>query len=88
MMRKSGYFIRKAEFARNNYMFRWAAAGYLLSIRWLAEGGYESLPVRKMQNDIIDMAYVAYATYFDSLLSHDNKMKEIYLQTMAFVPFG
>ena len=85
MMRKNGYFIRKAAYAKNNYMFRWALAGYLLSMKWLSEGGYESLPIQKLQNDIVDTAYVAYATYFDGLLSNDNKMNEIYLMTKAFL---
>jgi len=85
MMRKNGYIVRRAAHAKNNYMFRWALAGYLLSMKWLSEGGYENLPIPKLQNDIIDMAYVAYATYFDGLLSNDNKMNEIYLLTKAFL---
>jgi hypothetical protein len=85
MMRKNGYVIKKAQHARSNYIFRWALAGYLLAIKWLAEGGYEQLPVGKMQNDIVDMTYVAYGTYFDGLLSNDNKVNEIYERTQMFL---
>jgi hypothetical protein len=85
MMRKNGYLVKRADYARNNYMFRWALAGYLLPIKWLAEGGYENLPIQKLQNDIVDTTYVAYATYFDGLLSRDNKMIEIYLLTKVFL---
>lgn len=85
MMRKNGYLIKRPDFAKNNYMFRWGLAGYLLSIKWLAEGGYENLPIQKLHNDIIDTTYAAYATYFDGLLSRDNKMIEIYLLTKAFL---
>ncbi len=85
MMRKSGYIIKRADFAKNNYMFRWAASAYLLSIKWLSEGGYENLPIEKLQNDIIDTAYVAYATYFDGLLTNDSKMNDIYLCTTIFL---
>jgi hypothetical protein len=57
-------------------------------MKWLSEGGYDGLPIQKLQNDIIDTAYVAYATYFDGLLSNDNKMNEIYLLTKAFLGQG
>jgi hypothetical protein len=73
--------------ARNNYLFRWAVSGYLLIIKWLSEGGYQSLSVEKMQNDIIDVTYVAYASYFDGLLSKDKKMNEVHTLTKAFLHY-
>jgi hypothetical protein len=48
-------------------------------------GGQSHLPIEKLQNDIDDMAYVAYATYYDGLLSKDKKMNEMYSRTKAFL---
>ena len=64
--------------AKNCYIFRFSAACLLLSIKWISEGGYKNVPLEKFQNDIVDMNYAAYATYFDGLLSNDKKPKEVY----------
>lgn len=84
-MHLNGFVLRTARQAVTNFLFRWSIAAYFLVVGWLSEGGYQSLPLAKMQNDIIDMTYVTYATYFDGLLSRDNKMKQIRLLTEAFL---
>jgi hypothetical protein len=84
-MQLNGFLLRTARQATHNFIFRWSVAAYFLVIGWLSDGGYQALPLQKMQNDIIDMTYVTYATYFDGLLSKDNKMMEIFRLTKAFL---
>ncbi len=64
-----------------SYLFRYALSCYLLFIRWIANGGIETGKEETLKNEIVDMAYVAYATYFDGLLSHDQKMNALYDET-------
>jgi hypothetical protein len=54
-------------------------------VQWLSKGGYMDVPLSKFQNDIIDMTYVAYATYFDGVLSKDNKVNKIFSQAMTLL---
>jgi hypothetical protein len=67
--------------ARNTYIFRFAISAYLLNLRWISDGGVENVSLDRLRNDVVDMGYVTYATFFDGLLTNDNKMKEIYEET-------
>jgi hypothetical protein len=73
--------IPKAEQVRNSYVFRFAVSAYILSLRWISDGGPGTVKLDKLRNDSVDMNYVAYATFFDGILTRDSKMKEIYLET-------
>jgi hypothetical protein len=85
LMKGQGFLLKKPSQVRSNYLFRFALAGYLLAIRWVAKGGQSHLPLAKLQNDVDDMQYVAYATYYDGLLSKDKKMNEMYERTRLFL---
>ena len=66
------------EFLINNYVFRYAVCTHFLSLRWIRDGGIDQVAPEKLRNDVIDMSYVTYATYFDGLLSLDKKLNDIY----------
>lgn len=71
----------KADQVRDTYIFRFAVSAYLLSLRWISDRGPGTVRLEKLRNDMVDMNYVAYATFFDGLLTNDNKMNEIYRET-------
>jgi hypothetical protein len=71
----------QAEQVRDSYLFRFAVSTYILALRWISDGGPAMVKLDKLRNDIVDMNYVAYATYFDGLLSRDKKMNEIFQET-------
>jgi len=48
------------------FIFRYAMAGYLIALRWIAVGGAKNVKPEKIRNDIIDATFAAYATYFQS----------------------
>ncbi len=79
--------LPEGEYLRNNYVFRFAICTHLLSLRWIKDGGYEQVSKEKLRNDIVDMSYVTYATYFDGLLSLDKKLNEIYNDTMNYLHY-
>ena len=57
----------------------------VLRLKWIAEGGIEQYPIEKMRNDLVDITYSAHATYFDGLLSDDQKVNDIYFQAKQFI---
>ncbi len=58
---------------------------YLLCLRWISDGSINSLKPDKRLNDLIDMNYAAYATFFDGLLTDDKKLIDIYRDACFFL---
>jgi len=80
--------IPQAPQVRNTYIFRFAISAYLLNLRWISDGGIENVSLNRLRNDVVDMHYVTYATFFDGLLTSDNKMKEIYQEACSILEHG
>lgn len=76
----------KAEELPNTFIFRAALCAYLLSLRWISDGGAQSAKPAKMRNDIVDVSFAAYATFFDGVLTKDKKLKDIYEQAAFILP--
>lgn len=68
-----------------SFVLRFAVAGYLLAIDWIRRGGIEGAPPERLGNDVVDMNYVAMATYFDDLLTKDRKMQSIYADARWYI---
>lgn len=64
----------------NTYIFRYSTAAYLLATRWITTGSFSVKPER-LRNDVIDLSFITYATYFDGLLTKDVIALEIYRDT-------
>lgn len=62
----------------NRFIFRVALCTYLLGHRWMSVGGAKQVKPGNIQNDLIDVIFAAYATYFDGILSADKKVNAIY----------
>jgi hypothetical protein len=58
---------------RYSYMFRLAVCAYLQTLARIRDGGAQSVTAKNVANDIIDATFVAQATYFQGLLSKDEK---------------
>jgi hypothetical protein len=61
-----------------SFPFRYALCSYLLSLKWISDGGYEHTGGAKLSNDFTDMTYAAFALFYDGLLTKDRKLEEIY----------
>jgi hypothetical protein len=70
---------------KNSYIFRNIVSIFLWSLRWIKDGGIDQISEEKIRNDIVDMSYVTYATYFDGLLSLDKKLNAIYIDTLNYL---
>jgi len=75
------------EYLRNSYVFRFATCTHFLSLRWIKDGGIEQVAPEKLRNDVVDMSYATYATYFDGLLSLDKKLNDIYIDALHYLHY-
>jgi hypothetical protein len=70
---------------KNSYIFRNIVSIFLWSLRWIKDGGIDHLSEEKICNDLVDLSYVTYATYFDGLFSLDKKLNAIYKDTYNYL---
>jgi len=69
----------------NTLIFRYCICSFVCAIDWIGKGGYETVLDAKLMNDYTDMAYAAYATYYDGLLTEDRKLGEIHAVAARWV---
>jgi hypothetical protein len=50
----------------------------ILAHWWISVGGAKKVKPDKLRNDLVDVIFAAYATYFDGILSKDEKANAIY----------
>lgn len=77
-------YLPPASLARNSLAFRVALSGNVLALRWIADA-VTTARAEKLRNDMVDAFYVAYATFFDGLLTKDKKMQQIYDDTRLYL---
>lgn len=46
------------------------------AVEWVAKGGITSLPAHRATNDLLDQDYVLISSFFDRLLSKENRVRE------------
>jgi len=47
----------------------------------MTNGGVGGVKPERLRNDVVDLSYVTYATFFDGLLSKDAKALDVYRDT-------
>jgi len=57
--------------AANSFIFRFAICVHVLALKWLRVGVTTHTDPKKFRNDAVDATIVAFATYFDGLLTND-----------------
>lgn len=69
----------------NTFIFRVALCTYLLVLDRAACGGGKNVAPAKLRNDLVDMNFVAYATYFDGLMTADARMLRIHTEARIWL---
>lgn len=64
----------------NTFLFRVSLCCYLMAVRWGVLGGASNASPSRIRNDMVDMTFAAYGTYFDGLLSDDVNVNRIYVE--------
>jgi hypothetical protein len=70
--------LPKGPEVRNAFIFRYALCSYVLILKWIEVGGAGKAKPETIRNDIVDVNFATFSTYFDGLLTGDNKAREIY----------
>jgi hypothetical protein len=65
-----------------SFQFRHSLCCYALNLKWATDGGLQSVPNARLKNDLTDMTYAAYATFFDGLITNDQKLAELHEQAV------
>lgn len=69
----------------NRYLFRFASCVQVWILDWLAKGSPDTVKSAKITNDLLDLHIATCATFFDGLLSHDEKLTRIYSTVRAML---
>lgn len=62
----------------NTFIFRVTLASYLLAITRSAYGNVDRTNPVNIRNDLVDMMFVAYGTFFDGILSEDKNVNRMF----------
>jgi len=69
----------------NTLIFRYGLCAYLWALDWAANGGAGDAKADKLRNDVVDLSFASYATFFDGLLSKDEKVRRIHQQARIWL---
>jgi hypothetical protein len=72
--------VRNFDGLLNTLLFRTALCSFLWAPDWISMAGPKSVKAEKIVNDLVDVNFATFATYFDGLLSMDEKARRIYQQ--------
>lgn len=75
----------KFEELPNTFLFRFTLCCYLMVIRRGALGGVIDARPENIRNDLVDMMFVAYGTYFDGILSNDRNVNRIFIEAAPMI---
>jgi hypothetical protein len=75
-------FVRSVHELPNTFLFRSALCSFLWALDWISKGGPKGVKTERIRNDLIDVNFATFATYFDGLLSMDEKAGRIYQQAV------
>jgi hypothetical protein len=76
--------VRNVEELPNTFLFRSALCAFVWALDWISVGGPKSVKIERLRNDLVDVNFATFATYFDGLLSMDEKPLKIH-QRAAFM---
>ncbi|WP_141229037.1 hypothetical protein [Pseudomonas fragi] len=65
----------------NTLIFRFSLACYVMAITRSARGGMRNMRPDRLRNDLVDMIFVAYGTYFDGIMSDDENVNVMFTET-------
>lgn len=76
---------RVAYLARHYYKFRFAAALWSTAFLRLVEGGANGIRPDKLSNDLLDISYVVSATYYDGIMTNDDRQSKVFNLTASII---
>jgi hypothetical protein len=65
----------------HTFIYRNSIVKYVYFFRWIQNGSPSTINEVKVRNDLIDMNFATYATFFDGLMTKDKKLEELYMKS-------
>ncbi|MDB5680470.1 MAG: hypothetical protein JWO16_275, partial [Sphingomonas bacterium] len=62
------------------FMYRFSIACVLYFIDWLKEGAQLQKTAARLRNDMIDINFATYGTYFNGIMSDDKRVQKLQLE--------
>lgn len=69
---------RRARF--HGFIYRHALAALLYFLRWVREGSPLEKAAKKVRNDIVDLSFATYGTFFNGVMTDDAKVRELHME--------
>lgn len=69
----------------NNFLFRYALGYAVYFLEWIKRGSPRNEKSEKVRNDLIDLNFAIYGTYFNGIMSKDKKLIEFHRQMRAIL---
>jgi hypothetical protein len=69
----------------NTFIFRFSLCAYLWVLKWISVGGGPGTSPERLRNDMVDVNFAAFATYFDGLLTADRKAAVIHQDAVSML---
>ena len=69
------------------FIYRSAILHYLHFFEWIRIGSPKSLSPKKVRNDLIDLNFATYATFFDGLMTDDARTSALYKEACEYIDF-
>lgn len=76
---------RVAYLARNYYKLRFAAAMWSTALLRVVDGGAPGISPRTLRNDLLDLSYVVAATYYDGIMTNDQRLTKVFTLTFGLI---
>ena len=69
---------RRARF--DAFIYRHALAALLYFLRWIHEGSPLEKAAEKVRNDIVDISFATYGTFFNGVMTDDRKVQQLHME--------
>lgn len=84
----STYRIPRKDERVRTFHFRNCLCALSFLINWIIQGSPQGLNQERLRNDIVDINFAAFATFFDGLLTSDKRLKNTYASAMNILQLG
>jgi hypothetical protein len=80
--------VPNAQQLASTYIFRFSLCAMMLALKKLETGAENNLNPKILRNDMVDLSFATYGTFFDGLLTADRNLKELFLTAKVVLNLG
>ncbi len=69
----------------NTFLYRYSLAGTIYLLEWIRHGGQMGTRPERIRNDLVDLNFAVFGTYFDGLMTADSRLLNLYIGLRVFL---